>query len=121
MCAGEVSNELEGVAAEVAGPASARELIRLDLLARGGGAGAGAAGAQQVHDFARIPQRDHRDKLIKRRIAKMSKDVRRSRKYSDPIHGDIPRRGNSTREVQREEGEREPGKITSLGPGRVPL
>ena len=103
-CAGEAGSETEG--GEAAGPGPVRDLIRLDLLA-GQGEGRGP--------------REHRDKFIKRRLAKMGKESRRSRKYAEPMGGNSSReRRGSLRELQREEGEKEPGgKLTSLGPGRV--
>ena len=86
-----------------AGPV--RDLIRLDLLAGQG--------------ESRGP-REHRDKFIKRRLAKMGKESRRSRKYAEPMGGNSRERRGSLRELQREEGEKEAsGKLTSLGPGRV--
>ena len=82
-------------------------MIRLDLLAGQG--------------ESRGP-REHRDKFIKRRLAKMGKESRRSRKYAEPMGGNSRERRGSLRELQREEGEKEAsGKLTSLGPGRVHL
>ena len=107
-CAGEAGSETEGGAAgqEGAGPGPVRDLIRLDLLAGQG--------------ESRGP-REHRDKFIKRRLAKMGKENRRSRKYAEPMGGNSRERRGSLRELAREEQEKEPGKLTSLGPGRVHL
>ena len=115
-CCGEAGLEVEpgqaaGPVQEAAGPA--RDLIRLDLLA-GPGAEAGGRG------------RDHRDKFLKRRLAKMGKEAgRRSRKYGEPgreRRGGL--RGASQEEAALEkDASARPGggagSSTSLRPGRV--
>ena len=106
VCAGEAGNDVEGSGQDGAGPVPVRDLIRLDLL----------AGQQGAERESVRGHRDHRDKFIKRRLAKMGKEARRSRKYAEPMGGSRERRG-SVREAQKEDQEKEPGKLTSLGPG----
>ena len=89
-----------------------RDLIRLDLI--------GGAGQQQQGEIeAGRSYRDHRDKFMKRRLAKMSKESRRSRKYAESMGG-RDRSNNAPREEQEPDKD-VGGKLISLGPGRVPL
>ena len=110
QCCGEAGPDIEPVSPSPDG-LPVRDLIRLDLM---------AGAAQQQLDRAEngVSYRNHRDKFMKRRLAKMSKESRRSRKYAEPMGGSRDR--NNLREIaHREEPDKEPGKLTSLGPGRV--
>ena len=89
-----------------------RDLIRLDLI--------GGAGQQQQGEIeAGRSYRDHRDKFMKRRLAKMSKESRRSRKYTESMGGRD--RSNNAPRQEQEPDKDVGGKLISLGPGRVPL
>lgn len=81
--------------------------------------------SQQSREFSKA-HRDYRDKFIKRRLAKLGKDARRSKngKYVDPFSGAaIAEKKGNVKEIQKEEAEKEVagGKVSSLGPGRVLL
>ena len=69
--------------------------------------------------------RDYRDKFIKRRLAKLGKESRRSKngvKYVDPFSAvALPEKKGSVKEVSKEEHEKDLGKVSSLGPGKVLL
>ena len=111
VCCGEAGSEADQGAGGEGVPV--RDLIRLDLIA-------GAAQQQHVdRDVGARSYRDHRDKFMKRRLAKSRDEKRRSRKYGDHLVGSRDR--SNVREAQpvREEQDKEPGKLTSLGPGRV--
>ena len=110
VCCGEAGPELEAGGQD---GLPVRDLIRLDLM---------AGQPQQEREPGARSLRDHRDKFIKRRLAKMGKESRRNRKYAEPMGGNRER--SNAREAagpQKEEQEKEPGKLTSLGPGRVHL
>ena len=111
VCAGEAGPDMEA-GAQLQDGVPVRDLIRLDLIAGGG------QQQQGEREAGGRSYRDHREKFMKRRLAKMNKESRRSRKYAEPMGGSRER--NSVREAaQREDQDKEPGKLTSLGPGRV--
>ena len=112
VCAGEAGPDMEA-GAQLQDGVPVRDLIRLDLIA-----GGGQQQQQGEREAGGRSYRDHREKFMKRRLAKMNKESRRSRKYAEPMGGSRER--NSVREAaQREDQDKEPGKLTSLGPGRV--